>query len=133
MDESRLKIKTIVLNLIVIMCFLLMPRMTYAGSKQMATASNGKFLYFGLDNNIYRMNTNTGNVKRIKTIKSTCYISDVIYYDGYLYFCGDDYGGSDGEEFYIYRMKKNGTNVEKLVSKENTKSEKASHLHVLKI
>jgi hypothetical protein len=86
-----------------------------AATKKMATESNGKYLYYSVYNTIYRMDTNTGKSKKIKTVPKIFTISDISYYNGYLYFESEYYEGTDGgSKPYICRIKTNGTSFKKL-------------------
>lgn len=90
---------------------------TQAATKKMSTESNGKYTYYSVQGTIYRMDTNTGKTKKIKTIANTNWISDISYYKGYLYFTADYYyysQGTDGSEAYICRIKTNGKGFKKL-------------------
>ncbi len=85
-----------------------------ATPKTAAPAYNGKWTYYAVENTIYKLDSQTGSAKKVKTISSTCYISDISYKSGYLYFTANDYMGSDASENFICRMKTNGSGYKKL-------------------
>ena len=83
-------------------------------AKKMATEAHGKYAYFAVDNTIYRMNSNTGTVRKICAVEGVAMIGKISYYNGYLYFDANVYHGSDGSEYRIYRIRKNGKNLQEL-------------------
>ena len=96
------------------LAFLLFFPVKAGAAETAATSSNGYYMYFSVDNTIYRMHTKTGSVKKIRQISEVAYVDDISYYKGYLYFTGNTYSGSDGMELYICRVKKNGKSFQKL-------------------
>jgi hypothetical protein len=88
-----------------------------AATKKVATASNGKYMYYSTLGTIYRIDTNTGKTKKIVKIPKTSYITDVTYYKGYLYCTVDyyyDVKGTDASKPYVCRVKANGKGFKKL-------------------
>lgn len=85
-----------------------------AAAKTPAPAYNGKWTYYAVYNTIYKLNSQDGTAKKVKEFKDVCRISDISYYDGYLYFTADYYYGSDASDYFVCRMKANGTSFEKL-------------------
>lgn len=97
--------------------FCLQAATAHAATAKMATAENGKSVYYPVQGTIYRMNTKTGKTKKIKEIANTNWVRDISYYKGYLYFTVDYFyylKGTDGTQTYICRMKKDGTEFKKL-------------------
>lgn len=85
-----------------------------ATTKTPAPAYNGKWTYYAIYNTIYKLNSQDGTAKKVKEVKDVAYISDISYYDGYLYFTSNYYAGSDASDNFVCRMKTNGTSYEKL-------------------
>ena len=84
-----------------------------AAAKTAAPAYNGKWTYYAVYNTIYKLNSETGTAKKVKEVKAAYDVSDISYYDGHLYFTANYYGGSDSSEYYVCRMKEDGTSFEK--------------------
>ena len=102
--------------LTVLMAVLLLPAGVFAGGRRQSTEADGRTFYFAVDDSIYRMNSKTGSRKLIKKFGKPYYISNVNYHNGYLYFSGNYYKGSDTDETYICRVKTDGTGFKKLDS-----------------
>lgn len=104
--------------LIALCCFFITPAKNIeAATKKMADASGGKYTYYAQQGTIYSINNNTGVTKKIKKISDTNTITDISYYDGYLYFTVDYYfclKGTDRSCTYVCRMKTNGNDFKKL-------------------
>ena len=98
--------------MIITAAFLFIP-VNVSAAKQ-ATAANGVTTYFAVDDTLYSLNTKTGSYKKIKKLGTPYYISEVIYHNGYLYFTGNYYRGSDASADYICRIKTNGTGFKKM-------------------
>ena len=85
-----------------------------ATTKTPAPAYNGKWTYYAVYNTIYKLNSQDGTAQKVKEIKDVNIVSDISYYDGYLYFTADYYYGTDGSNCYVCRMKTKGTSFETL-------------------
>lgn len=85
-----------------------------AATKVAAPAYNGKWTYYAIDNTIYKLDSQSGVVKKVKQIKSAFEIMNISYYNKYLYFTVNYYIGTDGANCYVCRMKLNGSGYEKL-------------------
>lgn len=105
-------IRLLVLTACMLLLFLL-PVSVSAG-RMHATAANGATVYFAVDDTIYTLNSKTGTYKKIRKFGKPYYIGDLSYHNGYVYFSGNYYRGSDGDETYVCRMKKDGTGFKKL-------------------
>ena len=110
-DRMRLIALTAIIFTAIIL--LMKPSAVSAAAKQ-ASAANGATAYFAVDDTIYSLNTKTGTYKKIKKLGKPYYISDISYYKNYLYFTGNYYLGSDGQDTYICRIKTNGTGFKKI-------------------
>ena len=85
-----------------------------AASKTPAPAYHGKWTYYAIYNTVYKLDSQDGTAKKVKEVKDVNIISDISYYDGYLYFTANYYYGTDASDYYVCRMKENGTSFEKL-------------------
>lgn len=85
-----------------------------AAAKTAAPAYNGKWTYYAVYNTIYKLNSETGTAKKVTAVKDASFVSDISYYDGYLYFTANYYAGTDATDYYVCRMKANGTAFTKL-------------------
>lgn len=86
---------------------------TEAAVKTAAPAYHGKWTYYAVYNAIYKLNSEDGTAKKVTEVKDASFLSDISYYDGYLYFAADYYGGTDGSEYFVCRMKEDGTSFER--------------------
>ncbi len=111
--SSSRRLTALLLPLLAALVLLFSAAGAEAAGKQ-ATASNGPTLYFAIDNTIYSMNTQTGSFRKITKVTQVAYIGDISYYNGYLYFCGNKYVGSDGDNCHICRIKAGGTGFQDL-------------------
>lgn len=85
-----------------------------AASKTSAPAYNGQWTYYAIYNTIYKLDSKNGTAQKMKEIKDVDMITDISYYDGYLYFAANYYCGTDGSDYYVCRIKTNGTSFQKL-------------------
>lgn len=107
--------KLLYVLLIVVLIMPVIPAVpTEAASKTPAPAYNGKWTYYSIYETIYKLDSQNGTAQKVKEIKDVSRISEISYYDGYLYFTADYYWGTDGSNRYVCRMKADGTAFEKL-------------------
>lgn len=107
--------KMLYVLLIVVLIMPVIPAVSVeAAAKTPAPAYNGKWTYYAIYNTIYKLNSQDGTAKKVKELKDVGRISDISYYDGYLYFTADYYYGTDASDYFVCRMKANGTSFEKL-------------------
>lgn len=107
--------KMLYVLLIVVLIMPVIPAVSVeAAAKTPAPAYNGKWTYYAIYNTIYKLNSQDGTAKKVKELKDVGRISDISYYDGYLYFTSDYYYGTDASDYFVCRMKANGTSFEKL-------------------
>lgn len=105
--------------LAVLMVVLMLPAATTqaatGGSSHAALAYNGKWTYYAVDNTIYKLNSEEGTTKKVVTLNRIKSVSDISYYDGYIYFTGD-YSSKDkkGENKFVCRVKTDGKGFTKL-------------------
>lgn len=85
-----------------------------ATAKTAAPAYHGKWTYYAVYNTIYKLNSEDGTAKKVKKVKEASFVSDISYYDGYLYFSANYYPGTESSEYYVCRMKEDGTSFERL-------------------
>lgn len=84
-----------------------------AAAKTAAPAYHGKWTYYAVYNTIYKLNSEDGTAKKVKKVKEASFVSDISYYDGYLYFSANYYPGTESSEYYVCRMKEDGTSFER--------------------
>ena len=87
---------------------------TEAKTTKQEPAYQGKWTYFSVDNMIYKLNSKDGTTKKVKKLNKVFDISDISYYNGYLYFTSNYYIGTDSTDCYICRMKTDGSGFTKL-------------------
>ena len=87
---------------------------TEAATKTAAPSYNGKWTYYAVYNTIYKLNSEAGTAKKVTEVKDASFVSDISYYDGYLYFTANYYVGTDASDYYVCRMKADGTAFTKL-------------------
>ena len=85
-----------------------------AAAKTAAPAYNGKWTYYAVYNTIYKLNSETGTAKKVKEVRDASFVTDISYYNGYLYFSTNYYQGSDSSDYYVCRMEADGTSFKKL-------------------
>ena len=85
-----------------------------AAEKTAAPAYHGTSTYYAVYDTIYKMNSQSGTVAKVKKIKNAFTISEISYYNGYLYFTTNYYLGTDGSNEYVCRMKADGTRFQKI-------------------
>ncbi len=100
--------------LLMILAFLPAVSTQAATPKSAAPAYNGKWTYYSVLNTIYKLNSETGSAKKVKTISSAFTVSDISYKSGYIYFTANYYMGTSTTENYVCRMKTNGSGFKKL-------------------
>ena len=85
-----------------------------AAVKTAAPAYHGKWTYYAVYNTIYKLNSEDGTTKKVKEVADASNVSDISYYNGYLYFSVNYYWGTDSSDYYVCRMKENGSSFTKL-------------------
>lgn len=85
-----------------------------AAERTAAPAYHGNSTYYAVYGTIFRLDAKSGTAKKVREIKQAFTVSDISYYNGYLYFTADFYMGTDGANEYVCRMKEDGTGFQKL-------------------
>ena len=85
-----------------------------AAERTAAPAYHGNSTYYAVYGTIFRLDAKSGTAKKVKEIKKAFTVSDISYYNGYLYFAANFYYGTDGSNGYVCRMKADGTGFQKL-------------------
>lgn len=112
------------LFLAIVMIFTCLPAISAervsAATKSVEPCYNGKWTYYAIYGTIYKFDSTTGKDKVLKDTKSW-WVSNIAYYNGYLYFDTDFAVGTGTEESYVCKMKADGTGFKKLARGFNTK------------
>lgn len=85
-----------------------------AAERTAAPAYHGNSTYYAVYGTIFRLDAKSGTDQKVREIKKAFTVSDISYYNGYLYFTADFYMGTDGANEYVCRMKEDGTGFQKL-------------------
>lgn len=108
--------------LAVILSFMLVFSFAFANTSDAATTPSyaptsnvrsGNYMYYAVYGEIYKVNTNTNESTSIRYINNK-WVSDLIVYDGWLYFTCYDAGTGAAPKPYIYRVRTNGQNLQRL-------------------
>lgn len=111
----KVQMKKYLFCLVLITFFSIIPTVTtFAASETVAPAYNGKWTYYGSHDTIYKLNSKTGIAQEVVTLKDVYDISQISYYNNYLYFVANYEYGSDAENCYVCRIKTNGKDFQKL-------------------
>ena len=85
-----------------------------AANNNAAPAYNNNYTYYSVYNTIYKLDSKTGKSTEVFSLDDAFYVFDISYYNGYLYFCANFFLGTGGDEQYICRVRKDGTEFQKL-------------------
>lgn len=90
------------------------PKSSQYTQQQPLSVQSGNYLYFNVNKTIYKVNVNTKKVSKLITINSLNSVYELTTSGDYIYFLGQTKQGNK-YRFYIYRVKKDGTNLKRLV------------------
>ena len=85
-----------------------------AAGQTTAPAYHGDSTYYAVYGTVFRLDSQSGTAEKVKAVKKASTISEISYYDGYLYFTANFYYGTDGSNEYVCRMKADGTGFQKI-------------------
>ncbi len=111
---NRMK-RWLCIALAVVMLLPMIPAVQAQAAEQTAApAYHGDSTYYAVYGTIFRLDAKSGTAEKVKEIKKAFTVSEISYYDGYLYFAANFYYGTDGSNQYVCRMKADGTGFQKI-------------------
>lgn len=78
-----------------------------------SSVRSGDYMYYAVYGEIYKVNTNTKKTTLIKSM-STKWVYDITVSNGWIYFTGNDAGTGAGFRPYVYKVRTNGKNLQRL-------------------